>query len=148
MNWSLPDYTAPPDGEEIFNQMCGRNGLVIALVGKSGRDAGNGIVFAERNEMVESSVFDPRDNAVEINESIIHRTGSDVGCKESDVNGIRRAVNGTVSDVPCSVRDVDGSRELSIPVVGVSRLILLTQSSKLLVSHGRSSLHTISQEEN
>ena len=148
MNWSLPDYTAPLDGDEIFYQMCGRNGLVIALVGKSGRDEGNGMVVAERKGMVESSFFDPHENAVEINESIIHRTGCEVGCKESDVNGSRRAVNGTGSDVRCSVRDVDVSREFSNPVVGVSRLILLTQSSKLLVSHGRSSLHTISQEEN
>ena len=42
MNWSLPDYTAPPNAEEIFNQMWERNGLDVALVGHNGSDERNG----------------------------------------------------------------------------------------------------------
>ena len=79
MNWSLPDYTARPDAEEIFSQMCGRNGLVVALVGNSGS--------VVRNGMVESRVGDPHENDVDCN-------GSSVGCKESAVAGSRRDVNG------------------------------------------------------
>ena len=79
MNWSLPDYTAHPDAEEIINQMCGHNDLVVAMVGNSGRVVRNGIV--------ESSVGDPHENDVDCN-------GSSVGCKESDVDGSRRDVNG------------------------------------------------------
>ena len=67
MNCSLPDYPAPRDAEEIFNQMCRRNGLVVALVGNSGSYEGNGMVVAERNGMVESSVVDPHENDVECN---------------------------------------------------------------------------------
>ena len=59
--------------------MCGRNGLVGAMVGNSGR--------VVRNEMVESSVGDPHENDVDCN-------GSSVGCKESDVDGSRKDVNG------------------------------------------------------
>ena len=79
MNWSLPDYTAPPDAEEIFNQMCGRHGLVVALVGNSGSDEGNGMIVADRKGMVESSV-------VERTESDVDRSESDAARKESDVN--------------------------------------------------------------
>ena len=91
MKWSLPDYTEPPDAEEIFNQMSRRNGLVVALVGNSGR--------VERNGMGESSVVHPHENDVDCN-------GNSVGCRESDVDGSRRDVNGTVivtSDVTHSI---------------------------------------------
>ena len=88
MNWSLPDYNAPLNAEEIYNQMCGRNGLVVELVGKSCRDAGNGMVVADRNGMVESSVVDR-------SESDVARNSSDVARKERDVNpngGVRSDV--------------------------------------------------------
>ena len=91
MNWSLPDYTAPLNAEEIFNQMWRRNGLVVALVGNSGR--------VERNGIGESSVVHPHENDVA-------RNGRDVASKESDVDGSRRDVNGTVivtSDVTHSI---------------------------------------------
>ena len=76
-----------PDAEEIFDQMCGRNGVVVALVGNSRSNKGNGMVVAERNGMVENSVIDPHYNDVDCN-------GSSVGCKESDVDGSRRGGNG------------------------------------------------------
>ena len=38
MNWSLPNFTAPPDAEEIFNQMCGRNAVDVALVNYVGSE--------------------------------------------------------------------------------------------------------------
>ena len=92
MNWSLPDYTAPPDAEEIFNQMCRRNGLVDALVGNSGRDEAHGMVVADRKGMVESSV-------VERSESDVDRNENDVARKESDVN----PNGGVTSDVAHSI---------------------------------------------
>ena len=80
MNWSLSEYTAHLNAEEIFNKMCGRNALVVALVGNSCR--------IERNGMVERIPLE--------------RIGSDVSCKESNVSrkesnvdGSRRDVNGT-----------------------------------------------------
>ena len=73
MNWSLSEYTAHLNAEEIFNKMCGRNALVVALVGNSCR--------IERNGMVERIPLE--------------RIGSDVSCKESNVDGSRRDVNGT-----------------------------------------------------
>ena len=118
MKWSLPDYTAPLNAEEIFNQMCGRKGLVVALLGNSGR--------VERNGMVESSVVHPHENDVDCN-------GSSVGCKESDVEGSREMSK--------------ARRVLSMEVL-MSRLMSLTHSSNLLLSRGRSSLNTFNQEEN
>ena len=84
MNWSLPDYTASPDAEEIYNQISWRNGLVVAMVGNSGR--------VVRNGMVDGIVGDPHENDVDCNRS-------SVGCKESDVAGSRRDVNGKESVV-------------------------------------------------
>ena len=62
MDWSLSDYTAPLNSQEILDQICVRNGLVVALLGNSGR--------VERNGMVDRSAVDGN--------------GSDVSCKESD----------------------------------------------------------------
>ena len=41
MNWSLPQYTAPLNGEEIFTELCRHNGLLVELVDKSSQDEGN-----------------------------------------------------------------------------------------------------------
>ena len=67
MNWSLSDYTAPPNADESYKQMCGGNGLDLAWVGNR--------VMVERNRMVESG-------AVEHNCSGAERKGSDVDRKE------------------------------------------------------------------
>ena len=72
-----------------------RNGLGAELVGKSCRDAGNGMVVADRNGMVDSSVVDPHENDVSRNER-------DVARKESDVNPNR----GVTSEVAHSIFQV------------------------------------------
>ena len=67
MIWSLPEYNAPPDVEEIYNKKGGRNDLDVALMGNSRRDEIKGMIIVEGNGMVESSVFDPHENDVERN---------------------------------------------------------------------------------
>ena len=44
MNWSLPDFTAPSNAEEIYKQVCGRNGVDVVLVNNAGSEEGKGIV--------------------------------------------------------------------------------------------------------
>ena len=56
MNWSRPDYTAPPNSEESYNQMCGRNGLDVGWYDNSGSDERNDIVV-ERNGFFPLSSF-------------------------------------------------------------------------------------------
>ena len=38
MNWSFPDFTAPSNAEEIYNQKCGRKGVDVALVSHGGSE--------------------------------------------------------------------------------------------------------------
>ena len=71
MNWSLPDFTARSNAEEIYKQMCGRNGVDVALVRHGGSEEGKGIV--------ENNVVDPPNRDIE-------RTGSFVHCNESVVD--------------------------------------------------------------
>ena len=85
MLWSHLDYSAAPDADESFNQMCGRNGLDVGWDGKS--------VMVDRNGMVEISGADPN--------------WSDVARKECIVDRNQSIVEPTVSDVRCSRRDGD-----------------------------------------
>ena len=125
MNWSLPDFNGPSNAEEIYKQMCGRNGVDVALVSHGGREEGKGIV--------ENSVVDPPNRDIErtgsfvhCNESVVDPHESDVdesrrhvNGKESIVDGSRRDVNGTRSDARCSVRDFDGKQRIVDPSGGV-----------------------------
>ena len=104
MNWSLRDYTAPLDAEEIYNQMWERNGLDVAVMGYCGMDGCSG--------MVESSVFDPHENDVEGSGSIVHRNERGVDRKESNVDGSLRDVNGKESIVDGSSRDVKATESI------------------------------------
>ena len=70
--------------------MSRRNGLDLELDPYSGRDEGKG--------MVESSA--------------VERNGSDVGGKESNVDGSRRDVNGKESNVVGSRRDVNRKKSI------------------------------------
>ena len=112
MNWSLPDYTAPPDAEEIFNQMCGRNGLDVEWDDQRGLEEGN--------SMVESSVVDPHESDVE-------RNGRDVARNECDFDGSRRDVNGKESIV-------DGSSHVTSDVTH-SIFQLATLARKKFAKH-------------
>ena len=113
--------------------MCGRNCLVIELVGKSGRDEGNGRVVADRNGMVESSGADRKERDVEHKESAVDGIVSDVHCTGSAVNGKESIVDG-------SRRDLNATINFTLAVT--------SQSSNILLSHGRSSLNCFNQEEN
>ena len=85
MIWSLPDYTAPPDAEVSFNQICGRNGRDVGLDGNSDRDEIHDMVMVERNGMVECTDVDRKESDVDHKERDVHGIRSDVLCSGSDV---------------------------------------------------------------
>ena len=93
MNWSLPDYTAPPNAEESYNQLCGRNGLDAGWYGNR--------VLVERNGVVERGVIcgDRNGRDVDRKESTVPRSRRDVARNESNVD---RSIHVT-SDVAHSI---------------------------------------------
>ena len=57
MNWSLLDFTARSNAEEIYKQMCGLNGVDVALVSHGGIEEGKGIVENNVRGDVAHSIF-------------------------------------------------------------------------------------------
>ena len=57
MNWSLPNFSAPSNAEEIYKQMCGRNGVDVVLVNNAGSEEGKGIVENNVTDDVAHSIF-------------------------------------------------------------------------------------------
>ena len=58
MIWSHRNCSAPPDAEESYNQMCGRNGLEFGCDASSGWDERNDMIRLDRNGIVEGSCAD------------------------------------------------------------------------------------------
>ena len=90
----------------------------MALIDKSGRDEGKGMIVVERNGMLVSSAVARNESTVERNDSIALCNGRDVARNECDVDESRRDANGTGSDARCSVRDVDGKQRIVDPSGG------------------------------
>ena len=85
MNWSLPDFTAPSNAEEIYKQMCDRNGVDVALVSHGGSEDAHTIFqlgtlarkkFAQHYQPGRKSIFTPA--------TLLEKSESDKG-DETDI---------------------------------------------------------------
>ena len=85
MNWSLSDFTAPSNAQEIYKQMSARNGVDVALVSHGGSEDAHTIFqlgtlarkkFAQHYQPGRKSIFTPA--------TLLEKTESDKG-DETDI---------------------------------------------------------------
>ena len=84
MTWSAPDYTASPDADECYKQVCRRKGLDFWRDGNNVIVDHNEMVMTERNGMVERSCADPKESYIQRNETDVERSVRDVDVTVSD----------------------------------------------------------------